>query len=36
MTPELRPQEIIELYWLTQLAIEEDAEILEVVYFEAA
>ena len=36
MPTELRPAEIIEMYWRTQIVIEEDAEMLEPVYLEAA
>lgn len=33
---ELRPSEIIELYWREQIVIEEDAEFFDAVYLEAA
>lgn len=36
MPKELRPSEVLELYWRTQIVIEEDATILEPVYLEAA
>lgn len=32
----LRPQAVIELYWKEQIVIEENSEIYETVYLEAA
>lgn len=34
MPEELRPTEILELFWNEQIVIEEDADFLEPVYFE--
>lgn len=34
MPRELRPSEVLELYWRTQIVIEEDADVLEPVYVE--
>ena len=33
---ELRPAEIIEMYWRTQIIIEEDAEMLPPIYLQEA
>lgn len=34
MPKELRPSEVIELYWREVISIEEDADILEPIYLE--
>lgn len=33
---DMRPAEILEMFWREQIVIEEDAEILEPLYMEAA
>jgi hypothetical protein len=33
---DLRPSEIIALYWREQIVIEEDAELFDAIYLEAA